>query len=57
MDLGARMVYNWGIILFIMGYIIGLHSLPSEIEGFVGKVDKTSSFIKKNNILFDFFLM
>jgi hypothetical protein len=37
----AQMGYNWGTILFIMGYMIGVHSLPSEIEGFVGKVDET----------------
>jgi hypothetical protein len=37
----VRVGYNWGTILFIMGYIIGIHSLPSKIEGFAGKVDET----------------
>jgi hypothetical protein len=39
----VRMGYNWGAILFIMGYIIGVHSLLSKIEGLVGKVEETTS--------------
>ena len=35
----TRMGYNWGTIFFMMGCIIRVHSLPSEMEGFVGKPD------------------
>jgi hypothetical protein len=35
------MGYKWGTILFIMGYFLGVHSLPLEIEEFVENVPET----------------
>jgi hypothetical protein len=38
------MGYIWGTILFVMGYIVGVHNFPSEKGGFVGKTIETNFF-------------
>ncbi len=49
------MGYNWGTFLFIMGYLIEVHNISAEIEGFLGKNFASKTFYGKKNVVVDFF--
>jgi hypothetical protein len=44
------MGYNWGTFLFIMGYLIGVHNLSAEIEGFLGKFSQVKLSMEKRTL-------
>jgi len=44
------MRYSWNTIVFIIGYILGVHSFPSAMEGFVGKAIDTKHLLQKTAV-------
>jgi hypothetical protein len=37
----VRIGYIWGTVVFVMGYIIGVHIIVFKIKEYAGKVDGT----------------